>query len=323
MEEIAQIMLEAGCVNAINLDGGGSTTYLSKPAGSDDIQLVNTPSDGYERSVAVSLVAISTAKSSNEFDHAVISSGYDYITAGTSMKFDVTGVSNTGNSAQIPAGSYWRVSDETLGYIAEDGTFTAAWSEEGPVVGDVIVEYVVNGQVAGSKVVHIVVPDDIKFAEDRITAIYGVPKEIQVTVWYQGSPVAFTPLMDVGIFFPGPVDDEGNMELLFESDAGVIDGITLTGSDAKKVRSAKIIAALQAGEDIVVRYATVNLYYKDEATFDFENATQGNRKLAWNREIENAKSTDNQLYRISDPDSHVEIEYTFALDMTAIDFPAQ
>ena len=323
MEEIAQIMLEAGCVHAINLDGGGSTTYLSKPAGSDDIQLVNTPSDGYERSVAVSLVAISTAKSSNEFDHAVISSGYDYITAGTSMKFDVIGVSNTGNSAQIPAGSYWRVSDETLGHIAEDGTFTAAWSEEGPVVGDVIVEYVVNGQVAGSKVVHIVVPDDIKFAEDRITAIYGVPKEIQVTVWYQGSPVAFTPLMDVGIFFPGPVDDEGNMELLFESDAGVIDGITLTGSDAKKVRSAKIIAALQAGEDIVVRYATVNLYYKDEATFDFENATQGNRKLAWNREIENAKSTDNQLYRISDPDSPVEIEYTFALDMTAIDFPAQ
>ena len=65
MEEIAQIMLEAGCVHAVNLDGGGSTTYLSKPAGSDDLQLVNRPSDGNARSVATSLVAVSTAKSSN------------------------------------------------------------------------------------------------------------------------------------------------------------------------------------------------------------------------------------------------------------------
>ena len=48
LEETAQIMLEAGCVDAINLDGGGSTTYLSKPAGKDDIELLNVPSDGYQ-----------------------------------------------------------------------------------------------------------------------------------------------------------------------------------------------------------------------------------------------------------------------------------
>ena len=33
MHEIAQIMLEAGCVAAINLDGGGSTTYVAKQEG--------------------------------------------------------------------------------------------------------------------------------------------------------------------------------------------------------------------------------------------------------------------------------------------------
>ena len=31
MHELAQIMLEAGCVAAVNLDGGGSTTYASVP----------------------------------------------------------------------------------------------------------------------------------------------------------------------------------------------------------------------------------------------------------------------------------------------------
>lgn len=309
MEEIAQIMLEAGCVDAINLDGGGSTTYLSKPAGSDDIQLVNVPSDGYARSVATSLVAVSTAAPSTAFDHAVISSDYEYITPYTSMQFSVTGVSNTGNAATIPAGSYWRVSDETIGAIDESGLFTAL------DYGEVTVEYIVEGEVAGSKVINVVIPDDIKFAEDRITAIYGVPKEIELTVWYQGFPVAFTPLMDAAVLF---VDTEDVV-----STAGIIDGMTFIGDESSNIRTAKIMAVLPVGEDVILEFASISLYYPDEATFDFENATQGNRTLAWNREIENAKTTDNQLYRISDPDSPVEIQYTFALDMTAIDIPAQ
>lgn len=315
MEEIAQIMLEAGCVQAVNLDGGGSTTYLSKPAGKDDIELVNVPSDGYERRVSTSLVAVSTAAPSTAFDSAIISSDYEYITAGTSMQFSVKGVSNTGNAAVIPEGAYWRVSDESLASIDANGLFTAANH------GDVTVEFVVNGEVKGSQVVHIVVPDDIKFAEDRITAIYGEPKQIDVTVWYKGYPVAFTPLMDMALLFSPGFDEEGNP--ILESNAGIIDGMTFIGSDSNGVRTASVVAALQAGEDIVVKYATVNLYKKDEATFDFANATMGNRSFAWIRDIENARTLDNQLYRVSDPDSPIVIDYTFALDMTAIDFPPQ
>ena len=316
LEEIAQIMLEAGCVDAVNLDGGGSTTYMSKPAGSDEIDVVNRPSDGYERNVSTSLVVVSTAKPSTEFDSAIISADYEYITAGTSMQFSVTGVSNTGNAAAIPAGSYWRVSDESVGYIDKDtGLFTALDN------GEVTVQYIFNGEVKGSKLIQVVIPDDIKFAEDRITAIYDEPKEIGVTVWYQGYPVAFTPLMDMALLFSPGFDEEGNP--ILESSAGVIDGMTLIATDAKGMRTVSVIAALQAGEDVIVKYATVNLYYSDETTFDFANATMGNRNFAWLREIENATTLDNQLYRVSDPDSPIVIDYTFALDMTAIDFPPQ
>lgn len=317
MEEIAQIMLEAGCVQAVNLDGGGSTTYLSKPAGSDEIELVNTPSDGYARSVATSLVAISTAAPSTAFDHAVISSDYEYITMGTSMQFSVTGVSNTGNAAIIPDGSCWGVSDENIGQITPDGVFTAVGN------GDVTVQYSVGDEVVGSKTIHVVIPDDIKFAEDRITAIYGVPKPIDVTVWYQGYPVAFSPLMEVVLCFQEKNDD-GETIFVMESNAGVIEGLTFTGDAAGNVRTKSIIAMLAtANGDLVMKAATINLYHKNEATFDFNNATQGNRKFAWNRVIENAKTLDNQLYRVSDPNSPVDIEYTFALDMTTIDIPAQ
>jgi glucan-binding YG repeat protein len=41
------------------------------------------------------------------------------------------------------------------------------------------------------------------------------------------------------------------------------------------------------------------------------------------REIENARSTDNKLYRVTDPTKPIKIDYTFALDMTAIEMPAQ
>ena len=309
LEEIAQIMLEAGCVQAVNLDGGGSTTYLSKPAGSDDIQLINVPSDGYERNVATSLVAVSTAAPSTEFDSAIISSDYEYITAGTSMQFSVTGVSNTGNAAVIPEGAYWKTSDENIGTIDENGLFTAV------DYGTVKVQFIVNDEVVGEKTINVVIPDDIKFAEDRIVAIYGVPKEIGVTVWYQGKQVACNPYADVAVCFG---------DYTFESSAGRIEGLTFYGEDGNGVRVVTIMAVMPISEsEFIFQYATVNLYYADEATFDFENATQGNRSFAWNREIENARTLDNQLYRITDPNSPVVIDYTFALDMTAIDFPPQ
>ena len=64
MVEIAQIMLEAGCEYAVNLDGGGSTTFVSKPEGQDELQVTSNPSDGYARGVSTSLIMVSTAPSS-------------------------------------------------------------------------------------------------------------------------------------------------------------------------------------------------------------------------------------------------------------------
>lgn len=50
--ECSQIMKELGAYDAIQLDGGGSTTMVIKPQGEESLQVVNTPSDGAQRSVA-------------------------------------------------------------------------------------------------------------------------------------------------------------------------------------------------------------------------------------------------------------------------------
>ena len=300
MREIAQIMYEAGCVEAINLDGGGSTTYLSKPEGSDSLKLINKPSDGYARSVATSLVAISTAKSSNEFDRATISSDYDYLTIGTKLQMSAIGISNTGNAAALPADATWTVSDATVGSITSDGVFTALAN------GEVAVQLVSGGEVVGTKTLYVVVPDTLEVEGGTVTAVFGVPTKIPVIATYNGEEVA----INENDIFLGAV----------EENAGVFEGFTFTGDENVGIRNVTAAAVVMAVDDVGVIF-NINLYYADEAYFDFENATAGNLTLAWLREVANSITNDDSLYEIVVPGQDMDVSYTFALDMKAIPIP--
>ena len=165
-EELAQIMIEAGCETAINLDGGGSSTFAAKQEGEDQVSVVNRPSDGYERSVSSSLLVVSTAEATDTFDHARIDTEADYLTVGASVTLHASGVSANGNAASMPEGVEWALSDETMGSM-EDGVFTAS------KLGDVEVQLWDQGNVVGSKTLHVVVPDQLMFTRKRMDVIYG------------------------------------------------------------------------------------------------------------------------------------------------------
>ena len=51
LNELAAMMVELGAANALNLDGGGSSTMLAREPGAADVQVENSPSDGGERHV--------------------------------------------------------------------------------------------------------------------------------------------------------------------------------------------------------------------------------------------------------------------------------
>ncbi|NSC21035.1 multidrug transporter [Streptomyces albus subsp. chlorinus] len=51
LTELALMMTRLGAHNALNLDGGGSSTLLAREPGSDTLRLENSPSDGEEREV--------------------------------------------------------------------------------------------------------------------------------------------------------------------------------------------------------------------------------------------------------------------------------
>ncbi len=53
--ELAQEMVKLGCWNAINLDGGGSTTLVIRDPGSGRMEVVNRPSDGNDLPIPLSV----------------------------------------------------------------------------------------------------------------------------------------------------------------------------------------------------------------------------------------------------------------------------
>lgn len=300
MAEIAQIMYEAGCVHAINLDGGGSTTYASKPEGADKLQLVNRPSDGYARSVAATLAAISTSKVTNEFDHANISADYDYLTIGTSVTVTAVGVSTSGNAAPIPEDAQWVVSDETIGTITQEGVFTAVEN------GEVEVSLIQGEKVLGKKTLNVVIPDAIAFEKENYNAIYGVPVRLGLNLFYNGNTVAY--------------NNDDILVVLEDESAATLEDMMLTGIEESGVRNLIAGAVLMSNFDLQAM-TTISFYKDGEAIFDFDDITGGTRELAWKRGISNSTTQDSVIYNIDDPTKPMDITYVFGLDMETIEFP--
>ncbi len=300
--EIAQIMIDAGCVSAINLDGGGSSTFVSKAEGSDNLSVLNRPCDSVERSVSSSLMIVSTAPTSREFHHAVVNTPTDYITIGSSFNIGLIGVGEAGNTADIPAGAYLQVSDASKGSI-KGNTFTAL------AVGKVEIQLAVNGNVVGTKAVNVIRrPTALAFREANLNAIYGVAEDLPLIATYNNTPVTIN-----------------HADILFEmsnSSAGVMDGFAFIGTESSKVRNVTIVAKV-AGDTTITASMGLRLYSADESIFDFDGADAGNESLAWNRDIVNTFTIDNKTYFTVDPTKDVYANYVFALDMKAITAPVR
>jgi len=177
--EMGEMMLALGCVNAVNCDGGGSSTFISKREGETENTMRSVPSDGSERATINSVILVSKAKATGEFDHAVLGTDYDYYAPGTSATINVKGVDASGSPAALPAeGISWALSDASFGTVA-NGVFTSNGTK-----GDVTVKMLYNGKVAGEKLIHIVDPDVFALALDETVLPYGKDMTIDFACTY-------------------------------------------------------------------------------------------------------------------------------------------
>ena len=303
MQEIAQIMLEAGCYSAVNLDGGGSTTFVSKPEGETELKVTSNPSDGYARSVSTSLMMVSTALSSTKFDHARLDSDYSYVTVNTPLKITPVGLSATGNVVDIPEGCEWKVaSNANYATITSDGVFTGTSERSFDI------QLLCDGEIIGQKTIEVVTPDNIYYKRKTMDAVYGSCIDIPIAAVYQGKAVAI---------------NENDIALSVEpKSAGSFEGYSFLVAENSSVKSAMIIASLNADESITSTMS-VNLYKQGENTFDFDKATGGDRQLAWDRKVSNALTDDAITYVAENTDEDMVTSYIFAIDMKEIPIPTQ
>ncbi len=87
--DLAHRMKELGCVDAINLDGGGSTVMSALLSGSDSFKVMNSPSDGNPRSVANYIFLKDNRKPTGEIWIANVQNLYDTYYLGDEAELNI------------------------------------------------------------------------------------------------------------------------------------------------------------------------------------------------------------------------------------------
>ena len=190
MAEVAASMEDLGCVQAINLDGGGSSTFATQREGESEsstagLTLRCRPSDGYERKVSNTIMVLSTAKPTGQFDHAVVTPNDEVYTPGSTVQFAATGIDAAGGKAEIPAGASWAVLSGN-GRINANGLYTAAGT-----CGEVKVGLEVGGKIIGQTRIQVQWPDKLDFTNNSVSIDFGQTSDLTFKPTWQGRAVHY------------------------------------------------------------------------------------------------------------------------------------
>ena len=92
LSQTAERLVELGCVSAMSLDGGGSTTLVMTNPTDTAATVWNRPSDGYARAVTNHVFLVASAKPSGTLDHIALSVPAKYVLPGASVALSAAAV---------------------------------------------------------------------------------------------------------------------------------------------------------------------------------------------------------------------------------------
>lgn len=192
MVEVAASMEALGCVEAVNLDGGGSSTFATQREGEPEnettagLTLRCRPSDGYERKVSNTIMVLSNAQPTGTFDHAVLTPNNEVYTPGSTVPFAAAGVDAAGGRADIPAGAVWTV-------LSGGGTINESTGlyRAGDTCGEVTVGLQVNGETVGQTAIQIQWPDKLDFTNSSVSIDFGETSDLTFKPTWQGREVRY------------------------------------------------------------------------------------------------------------------------------------
>lgn len=268
--ELAEKMLKLGCVDALNLDGGGSATYLAQYAGTDELVLANSPSDGQERSVSSSLFVVSNSEKTGVFGSAIVSPDNEVYTPGSTVEFSAIGADTAGFAMAIPEGASWQVAEgsavkgEITEAIGAEGELAATFVAEDGAVGTATVEVVYEGKVYGSATIELQWPDELKMENAQVSLDFGEETDFGLSAYWQTRVVH---LKEGDLTWE--IGETGNEE--FPS-IGEMNGDIFVADDEATNVTATVTAKLAHDESIMAS-AEVSVGVLPYVLWDFEDIT--------------------------------------------------
>lgn len=268
--ELAQKMIELGCVDALNLDGGGSATYLAQYAGTDELVLANSPSDGQERSVSSSLFVVSNSEPTGIFGSVSIEPANEVYTPGSVVELSAIGADTAGFACAIPSGALWKLADESAamgslsGSIEEDGTARATLTSVEGTVGTAVVELVYEGEVYGSATIELQWPDTLTMENSQFSLDFSERTDFGLAAYWETRSVhlkAGDLVWEIG--------ETGSEEFPV---LGVMDGDFFV-ADAEATNVTATVTAKLAHNTAVAVSAEVSVGQLPTVVWDFEDVT--------------------------------------------------
>lgn len=92
MTQVAQRMVELGCVSAVCLDGGGSTAMTVTAPDATSAKTINVPSDGSERAVTNQVFLVASNESTGRLSHYYVKADNSYVLAGSKVNITASAV---------------------------------------------------------------------------------------------------------------------------------------------------------------------------------------------------------------------------------------
>ncbi|MCI8841479.1 MAG: surface layer protein [Oscillibacter sp.] len=206
MDQVARRLIELGCVTALGLDGGGSTTLAVTKPTDTAAERINQPSDRVERSVSNQIFLVASNQPTGQLSHFYVSADNAYVLAGSSAEISAAAV----DTNFIPM-------NERYDLTASAGTLSGNILTT-PLEGGDITVTAQGGGGQGSTVVHAVTAPDglaVRNADNAIitelSASPGTAVQLHGSAAYKhlplkADPAAFTWALEGDI---GTIDETG------------------------------------------------------------------------------------------------------------------
>ena len=123
LSQVAQRLIELGCVEALSMDGGGSTTIGATYPDGEGMQIVNRPSDGSQRANSTAIFLTTNLEPTGVVGSYYVTPTDDMVLAGASVQLSAAGV-DTGYYPTAGNPVSWSVS-EGGGTVNSTGLYTA------------------------------------------------------------------------------------------------------------------------------------------------------------------------------------------------------